>query len=78
MAEFVLQQKISSTTIGTKCVSCYAHILMSKFETNFIQIPQNKSFLFGKLKTFLEDLNSFYPSLKFTHESRKVSSPFLD
>ena len=31
-----------------------------------------------KLKLFLEHLNSFDPSLKFTHKSSKESSPFLD
>ena len=31
-----------------------------------------------KLKTFLENLNQFYPNIKFTHESSKESIPFLD
>ena len=31
-----------------------------------------------QIKTFLEHLDSFDPSLKFTHESSKESLPFLD
>ena len=31
-----------------------------------------------KLKTFLENLNQFYPNVKFAHESSTESIPFLD
>ena len=31
-----------------------------------------------KLKAFLENLDQFHPNLKFTHESRTESIPFLD
>ena len=62
-------------------------------ETSFIESLQNKPLVWfrciddiifiwthveDKLKTFLEHLNSFDPSLKFTHESSKESLPFLD
>ena len=32
----------------------------------------------NKLKTFLENVNQFHPSTKFTHESVAESVPFLD
>ena len=86
------KELISGTVMGTKCAPSYAFIFMSEFETIFIGSQQNE-LLVGfryiddiffvwthgeKLKTFLEHLNSFDPSFKFTHESSKESLPFLD
>ena len=66
---------------------------MSEFETRFIESQQNKSLVWfrytddiffiwthgeDKLKTFLKRLDSFDPSLKFTHELSKESLPFFD
>ena len=66
---------------------------MSEFEARFIESQQNKPLVWfryiddiffiwthgeDKLKTFLEHLESFDPNLKFSHESRKESLPFLD
>ena len=85
------KEQISGTAIGTKCAPSYACIFMSEFETRFIKSQQKKPLVWfryidiffiwtrgeGKLKTFLEHLDSFDPSLKFTHESSKESLPFL-
>ena len=88
-----VKEMILGTAIGTKCTPSYACIFMSKFETSFVEYQQNKPLVWfrhiddiffiwtrgeDKLKTVLEYLNSFDPSLKFTHESNKESLPFLD
>ena len=42
----VVKEQISCMAIGTKCASSYTHIFMDEFEISFIEIHQNRSFLF--------------------------------
>ena len=87
-----VKEQILGTAIGTKCAPSYACLFRSEFETSFIESQRNKPLVWfryiddiffiwrdreDKLKTFLEHLNSFDPSLKFTHESSKENLPFL-
>ena len=66
---------------------------MDKMEEEFLEKQEYKPFTWlrciddiffiwthgkDKLKTFLENLNQFYPNVKFAHESSTESIPFLD
>ena len=66
---------------------------MDKIETDFFKTQQSTSLVWyhyiddvfiiwthglQKLKSFLEDLNSYHPNIKCTHESSKELISFLD
>ena len=103
MVEFVLKnnffefngsvkQKVSGTTIGTKCAPTYASIYMDEVETEFLKAQERTPQVWfryidiffiwthGKdhLETFLQEHNSFNADLKFTNESNEKEIPFLD
>ena len=88
-----IKQQISGQAIGTKCVPKYACIYMDEMEGEYLEKQKYKLFTWlryidyiffiwthgeDKLKTFLENLNQFYPNIKFTHESSTESITFLD
>ena len=79
--------------IGTKFAPPYACIFMDQVETKFLKTQKYKPLVWfcyiddvfyiwthGKemLSLFLEDLNNFHPSIKFSHEVNKESIHFLD
>ena len=68
-------------------------IFMNELERDFLQIQDHQPFLClrhiddilftwilgeKKLLNFLEKLNKFQPNIKFTHESSKENTSFLD
>ena len=81
------------TAIGTKFPPFYACIFMDELETRFLESQSLQPLVWfryiddiffiwthgkDKLKKFLDDLNSFGDSIKFTHESSKESVALLD
>ena len=85
--------QVSGTAMGTRCAPNYAIIFMAELEENFLQSVQLKPRLWkrfiddifiiwshgeGKLKEFLDQLNVFYTSIKFTEEHSTFGIPFLD
>ena len=89
----VITQQVSGTAIGTKFAPPYACIFVDKVEAEFIEKEHLKSrvwlryidniFFFwtngeDKLYKFLERLNRFHPSLKFTSERSSQEENFLD
>ena len=79
--------------IGAKCAPTYACIFMDKVETEYLETQTDKPFWWlryiddiffiwtrgqGILKVFLEDLDKFYPNLKFTSDSSEENIAFLD
>ena len=84
------------TAMGTRMAPSYANLFMGKFEQQAIDNSSLKPFIWWRfiddifmiwthgeehLKTFIGYLNSFHPSIKFTHEysnSLHQTLPFLD
>ena len=82
--------------MGTRMAPSYANLFMGKFEQQAIDNSSLKPFIWWRfiddifmiwthgeehLKTFIGYLNSFHPSIKFTHEysnSLHQTLPFLD
>ena len=85
--------QVSGTAMGTRCAPNYAIIFMAELEENFLQSVQLKPRLWkrfiddifiiwshgeDKLKEFLDQLNEFHTSIKFTEEHSTFGIPFLD
>ena len=87
------KQQISGTAIGTKFAPPYACIFMDQVESEFLKTQTYQQLVWfryiddiffiwthgqDKLEQFLDDLNKFHPSIKFTHESSRKNVTFLD
>ena len=88
-----VKKQISEATIGTEFAPPYACRFMDELETKFLQSQSLQPlewfryiddvfFIWtrgkDKLEKFLEDLNSFFSYIKFTHQYRKENVTFLD
>ena len=88
-----IKQQVSGTAIGTKFAPPYACIFLDKFETKFLATQVFKLRVWlryiddiffvwthgeEKLHDFLNGLNEFNPSLKFTYEYSTQRINFLD
>ena len=88
-----VKQQISGTAIGTKFAPPYACIFMDQVENEFLETQERKPLVWFRyiddiffiwthgresLQTFIDDLNTFHPNLKFTHEFSEKSVTFLD
>ena len=87
-----VKKQISGTAIGTKFPPPYACIFMDKVEIGFLEAEYIKPWVWSryidiffiwtegenKLESFLQRLNTFHPTLEFTHEKSKTSINFLD
>ena len=87
------KQQISGTTIGTKLAPSYACIFMDQVETEFLAKEFLKPWVWLRyiddiffvwnqgeesLQQFLEQLNEFHPSPRFTSEISAHQVNFLD
>ena len=72
--------------MGTICASPYTNIFIAEFESRYICLFVNNlqydSFMIWKvthdqLKTFLEQLNEHYPTIKFDYKISKEVFPFV-
>ena len=76
-----VKEQASGTAIETKFASPYACVFMDRMETEFLEKERMKPWVWlryiddiffvwthgkNRLDEFLENLNSFYPNLKFT------------
>ena len=76
-----VKEQVSGTAIETKFASPYACVFMDRMETEFLEKQRMKPWVWlryidniffvwthgkNRLDEFLENLNSFYPNLKFT------------
>ena len=81
------------TTMGSPMAPAYASLFMGKLEEDFfktVTIKPDVWFRFlddifmvwndtlENLEIFIDKINSFHPSIKFTHTISKTSVPFLD
>ena len=81
---------MSGTAIGTKFAPTYASIFIDKLESDFLKSQELTPLLWyhyiddvffiwthgeEKLASFKDDLNSYHPNIKFTHESDKEHIP---
>ena len=81
-----VKKQLSGTAIGTKFAPMYASIFMDKLERGFLKSQElapllwycyidNAFFIWThgeeKLASSIDDLNSYHPNIKFTHESNK-------
>ena len=88
-----IKHQISGTAIGTKFAPPYACIFMDRVETEFLSKESLQPWVWlryiddiffvwthgeSELESFLERLNGFHPSLRFTHESSRDKISFLD
>ena len=88
-----VKTQIWRTAIGTKFAPPYAFIFMDQVETEFLKTQEHKPlvcfryiddvfFIWTQGKEmhslFLEDLNTFHPNIKFSHEVNKESIRFFD
>ena len=88
-----LYEQISGTTMGTKCAPSYAILFMDKLERDFLStrnlIPRvwwryiDDIFMIWhysreELCSFLDALNSFHETIKFTADISKTTVNFLD
>lgn len=73
--------------MGTICASPYTNIFIAEFESRYICLFVNNlqydSFMIWKvthdqLKTFLEQLNEHYPTIKFDYKISKEQIDFPD
>ena len=86
-------KQIRGTVIGTKFAPPYAIIYMAALEEDFLETLIKKPWLWWRyiddifmiwqpgedeLKTFLEKLNNFHPSIKFTCEYSREKVNYLD
>ena len=86
-------KQLRGTAIGTKFAPSYAILFMAELEERILSASPDKPFVWWryiddvfmiwqhgeeKLKAFLESLNSFHPTIKFTYEYSKESINFLD
>ena len=86
------KQEISGTAIGTKFAPPYAYIFMDQVESEFLKTQTHQLLVWfryiddvffiwtheqDKLEQFLVDLNKFYPSIKFKHESSRENVTLL-
>ena len=85
--------QVSGTAMGTRCAPNYAIIFMAEIEEEFLATQLLKpriwlrfiddifliwNHLETELDNFLENLNSFHPTIKFTMEKSEYGLPFLD
>ena len=85
--------QISGTAMGTRCAPNYAIIFMAELEKDYLNTCTLKPTLWKRyiddifmiwqhgseeLNIFLEQLNNFHPSIKFTEEHSNEGLPFLD
>ena len=85
-------QQIQGTAMGAAFSPTIANIFMSCILRRFLRTQTTKPLALTRyidifliwtdtepqLTTFLNDLNSFHPSLRFTHEASTISTNFLD
>ena len=89
--EYYLQ--ISGTAMGTRCAPNYAIIFMAELEEEFLNQSTHKPRIWKRfiddifmvwshgeetLKKFLQDLNTFHDTIKFTEDHSTYGLPFLD
>ena len=83
----------TGTAIGTKFAPPYSILFMAELEEKILEIVDNKPYLWWryiddiffiwehgeeKLRNFVETLNEFHPTIKFTAEWSQKSINFLD
>ena len=88
-----MYQQIHDTAMGTKMAPSYANLFMQHLEESFLRPRPDQPALWkrhiddililwphsrDKPNTLLQDLNQFYPTIKFTNESSDQSINFLD
>ena len=88
-----VKKQLSDTAIGTKFAPTYPSIFMDKLKRDFLKSQELTRLLWyryiddvffiwthgeEKLASFIDDLNSNHPNIRFTHESNKQYIPFLD
>ena len=85
--------QISGTAMGTRCAPNYAIIFMAELEEDFLNTLEKQPHIWRcfiddifliwrhgeqELKTLLDKLNEFHPTIKFTEEHSEYGIPFLD
>ncbi|XP_064461611.1 uncharacterized protein LOC135371549 [Ornithodoros turicata] len=85
--------QISGTAMGTKMAPIYANIFMGTLEEKFVEGRERKPALYKRylddifmiwphsvrdLIEFINDLNQFHPTIKFTHTYSTATVNFLD
>ncbi|XP_064461905.1 uncharacterized protein LOC135372141 [Ornithodoros turicata] len=85
--------QISGTAMGTKMAPTYANIFMGTLEEKFLEGRERKQALYKRylddifmiwphserdLIEFINDLNQFHPTIKFTHTYSTATVNFLD
>ena len=85
--------QIHGTAMGTKMAPSFANLFMGNFEQKFLSRQNLKPQIWLRfiddifmiwphgedcLKIFIENINSFHPTIKFTADYSKVSVHFLD
>ena len=85
--------QLVGTAMGTRMAPSYANLFMADLETSFLATQSIKPLLWKRfiddimciwpgtipqLETFLNDLNSFHPTIKFTWEYSEKNITFLD
>ena len=88
-----VRKQLSGTAIGIKFAPMYASIFMDKLVGDFLKSQELTPWLWyryiddvffiwshgeEKLASFIDDLNSYHPNIKLTHESNKQHISFLD
>ena len=89
-----VKQQISVTVTGTKFAPIFTYVFMGQVEDGFLRAQGNvplvwlhyieNVFFFicthgeNELKSFMEKVNQFYPSLSFRYEPNKKEIAFLD
>ena len=86
-------EQISGTTMGTKCAPSYAILFMGKLEKDFLHTQHLSPLVWWRfiddifmiwphrlteLYSFLEALNNFHESIKFTWDISQTNAHFLD
>ena len=89
----LFNQQIRGTTIGTKFAPPYAILFMADLEEKILSASEKKPMIWWRyiddiffiwehgeesLENFLNKLNSFHPTIKFTAEYSKETIYFLD
>ena len=83
----------AGTAMGTRMAPCYANIFMGWFETQFVYTYPLQPLVWCRyiddifliwthgsqsLQTFISNLNTCHPTIKFTSETSQIQVPFLD
>ena len=85
--------QISGTAMGTRCAPNYTIIFMAELEEGFLNESTHQPELWirfiddifmiwkrstKELEEFIESLNNYHPTIKFTKDINEYRLPFLD